>query len=218
MNNKREIEVGSFYHIYNRGVEKRIIFQDEDDFLIFVHYLYALNHTESLTNLSRNREERFIREKLVHIHGFCLMKNHYHILLEEIVSGGISKFMQKLGTGYTMYFNKKYGRSGVLFQGKYKSKKITTDGHFNYILHYIHLNPYDEGRTFVIKDLVNYRWSSLPIYLDHAKGFNSIVETEYFLKYFGGSQGYEKDLIKSALHQNDKFSKNLDILIDPIEE
>jgi len=118
----RKIELGGFYHIYNRGVEKRTVFCDNEDNIMFLHHLYALNNKESLPNLYKERTLVIPdREPLVTIHGFCLMKNHYHLLVEEIEEGGISKFMQKIGTGYTMYFNKKYERTGdseQISQGK----------------------------------------------------------------------------------------------------
>ena len=213
----RTIGFGEFYHVYNRGVEKRNIFLDHEDFSMFCHHLYALNHEDSITNLPRQRDLKFSRKPIVKIHGFCLMNNHYHLLLEEILEGGISKFMQKLGTGYTMYFNKKYERSGALFQGKYKFKHVIADSHFDYILDYIHLNPHDEGPTFVIKKLLKYRWSSLPVYLNIAKNFSSIVSVEFFLDYFNGVQEYRNHLEKSFYSRNNLLS-NAEILIDSFDE
>ena len=213
----RKIGFGEFYHIYNRGVEKRKLFLDTEDFAMFSHHLYALNNKDSITNLPRQRDSVIAdRRPIVKIHAFCLMDNHYHLLLEEIIEGGISKFMQKIGTGYTMYFNKKYERSGALFQGKYKFKHITDDSHFDYILDYIHLNPNDEGPTFVIDDLLKYKWSSLPVYLDAEKKFSSIVDTSFFMEYFGGIQRYREHLQESFYSRN-KLSMNSEILIDSLE-
>jgi putative transposase len=214
----QSFELNNFYHVYNRGVEKRDVFMDDEDRAMFVNHLYSLNNKHSHPNLSRNKDYMKIhREPIVKIHGFCLMNNHYHFLLEEIVENGISRFMQKIGTGYTMYFNKKYDRSGSLFQGKYKIKHINTDAHFNYILNYIHLNPHDEGRTFIIDELLRYKWSSLRAYiLPEKSSFQSVVETDYFLNYFNGRDNYIKQLGKSANYQKDKFI-NADILMDVLD-
>ena len=217
--NKRQLEIGNFYHIYNRGVEKRPVFMDDEDRMVFMHHICSLNSVQVQHNLSRDRSCFDAQsENLVNVHGFCLMNNHYHLLLEEIVEGGISKFMQKIGTGYTMYFNKKYNRSGVLFQGKYKSKHIHTDSHFNYILNYIHLNPYDQGRTLIMENLLKYKWSSLPIYLGVREAkFQEHVVTEYFLDYFGGNDGYRRSLQESSLYQSDNLINNGSILIDALD-
>jgi len=131
---------------------------------------------------------------------FVLMPNHYHLLLRQRVDGGISKFMQKLGTGYTMYFNEKHERSGALFQGRYKSVHIEDDRQLLYIPHYIHLNPLaliDRGSTSINKNadefLNSYRWSS---YLDYVGGraFPSVTDREYLLNLFGGAEKYKKDI------------------------
>lgn len=215
----REIEIGGIYHIYNRGVEKRNIFLDNEDRSIFLHHLFVLNNTKRIHNLSRDRNIQ-IKEKedLVEILGFCLMDNHYHILIKETKKGGVSKFMQKLGTGYTMFFNKKNKRSGSLFQGKYKIKKIKTDEQFNYILDYIHMNPiknYEGGPTSLIKNLQKYKWSSLLDYLG-IENFPSIINTDLYFDYFNGYDGYLKHLSKTILFKKEIEKKNFieDVLID----
>jgi putative transposase len=81
------------------------------------------------------------RIPLVAIGAYCLMPNHFHILIREIAKDGISQFMRKLSTAYAMYFNKKYDRSGTLFQGRFKSSRVTNDNYLKYLFAYIHLNP-----------------------------------------------------------------------------
>ena len=81
------------------------------------------------------------KETLVDIGAYCLMPNHFHLLIRETAEGNISRFMLKLQTGYPMYFNKKYQRTGALFEGKFKAKHITNDNHLKYLFAYLHLNP-----------------------------------------------------------------------------
>ena len=130
------------WHALNRGVDKRTIFEDSQDRARFVHDLFEFNDEKAAQNTSRsNMSNLRSRSLLVDIHGWCLMKNHYHLLLSERVDGGITKFIRKLNIGYAKYFNEKYHRSGTLFQGRTKRVLISSDAHFLHILHYLHLNP-----------------------------------------------------------------------------
>ncbi len=112
-----------FYHVFNRGVEKRKIFLDEKDYLRFIHDLYELNNVGAVLNVNFRFQkyggpasiEDKPRERLVDIVSFCLMPNHFHFILKQVSDNGIARFMQKIGTAYAMYFNQKYKRSGVLF-------------------------------------------------------------------------------------------------------
>src|SRR3989344_1735467 len=218
------------YHLLNRGVEKRQIFLDNQDRARFVHNLYEFNDKPPVTNTRRRvppnspealmfdlRGRTFEREKLVEIHGWCIMGNHYHLLVSECVEGGLTKFLMKLNVGYAKYFNEKYKRSGTLFQGRTKKVHIATDAHFLHILHYIHLNPLDflkgatAWRTLEIKNakaalahLEKYRWSSYPDYCG-IKSFPSILTTELFSDVFGN---YKKTIAE--------YVRDLDIT--PIRE
>ncbi len=182
MNRKIIFSVGEYYHLYNRGVEKRLIFLDQYDRQRFILSIYLCNSNKpadlgcllrrglTSSNIFKlNREE-----KLVYIGAWCLMPNHFHILLKEKVEGGIALFMQKLLTSYTMYFNAKYQRTGSLFGGSFKAKHIDSDVYLNYLYAYIHLNPIgiiDQGwkdkrlrnRKVAEKFITEYAYSS---YLD----------------------------------------------------
>ncbi|MEK7542093.1 MAG: transposase [Patescibacteria group bacterium] len=148
------------YHIYNRGVEKRDIFLKDGDRWRFLQGLFLFNDKKSTANLLWRIERenqgkinfRILREfveknsanrkPLVRIMADCLMLNHYHLILEELVDGGITKFMHKLGTGYTMYFNKKYERVGGLFQGTFKAVLVDNDEYLRNLIAYINvINP-----------------------------------------------------------------------------
>ena len=132
---------------------------------------------------------------MVKIHGWCIMKNHYHLLVSEEVDNGISTFIRKLNIGYAKFFNEKYHRSGTLFQGRTKKILIEREQQFNYILHYIHLNPLDylkgasawrvrdtekiKSASAALNYLEKYRWSS---YLDYCgtSNFPSLISTDFF--------------------------------------
>lgn len=137
---------GEFYHIYNRGTEKRNVFMSRADRNRFMALLYFANQNEPVdlklqgSTLLGTVEKR-IGAPIVEIVAYCLMLNHFHMLIRELEEGGISKFMQKLTTGYTMYFNKKYERNGSLFQGRFKATHVADDIYLRYLISYIHLNP-----------------------------------------------------------------------------
>ena|SRR3989344_2283016 len=199
------------YHIYNRGVEKRDTFLDEQDYFRFIHGLFEFNDKEITTNTlyyfnpksleieSKNiLKERKPRKLLVEILIFTLMPNHFHLLIKQKVENGIVKFMQKLGTGYTMYFNKKYQRVGGLFQGRFKAALVNEEAHFLHLPFYIHTNPLDyfhyRGSTSIMEImgfLENYRWSSFPDYVGR-KNFPSVTSREFILEFFGGLKEYRK--------------------------
>lgn len=138
---------GEFYHCYNRGVDKRVVFEDASDFSYFLDVLTLFNDTDSTESIrDRHRKDNLVTENsYVSIVAYCLNRNHYHLLVQENVDGGISKFMQKIGTGYTMYFNKKYLRSGSLFQGKFKSKHVDSDAYLKHLGIYISINNQVHG-------------------------------------------------------------------------
>lgn len=137
---------GEFYHVYNRGVDKRIVFLKKEEYGRFVAYLYLLNDAQSTRPEVSFRKvwtppKTDVREPLVAIGAYCLMPNHFHLYLTPLQEGGISKFMQRLQTAYTMFFNEKHDRSGALFQGTFKAEHIDHDAYARYLFSYIHLNP-----------------------------------------------------------------------------
>ena len=153
------------------------------------------------------------------MHAYCLMKNHYHLLVSEVVENGISLFMQKLNMGYAKYFNERYGRSGALWQGKYRKVSIVHDAHFLYVPFYIHLNPLDyvlsewrEGRVQdaqkALKYLATYRWSSHLDYLG-VKNFPSIIHQNELREMLGNRKEYERaisEIISNPMIANESES------------
>ena len=203
---KIEFADGEVYHVYNRGVEKRDIFIEGSDYYRFIHGLYMFNDEQPSLNARhqyRSRIERhgnssipllkMNREPLVEILVFTLMPNHYHLMLRQIKERGIARFMQKLGTGYTMYFNKKYNRSGVLFQGKFKAVHVNNEVHFIHLPHYIHTNPLElkyRGPASV-DYLLDYRWSSFPDYAGK-HNFPTATSRDFLIDIFGSTEDYLK--------------------------
>lgn len=176
------------YHVYNRGTEKRKIFMDEWDCLRFLSCLRFFNNIKSVDmfNLYRtaggSTSLKEIKppkkdERLVEILCYCLMPNHFHLILRALVDNGIATFMRKVGTGYTMYFNKKHKRSGHLFQGKYKHKEINSEDGFTYLSGYIHLNPV---LAKLVKNPSHYKYSSYDDFLGIEKNDFVTIDTDLF--------------------------------------
>lgn len=201
--------MSELYHVMNRGVDKRIIYQNTRDYIRFLYDLYEFNSTEYALPNRHRRGDRFsiseldkVGEPLVDIHCFVLMPNHYHLLLSPCVENGISLFMKKLNMGYAKYFNERNTRSGALFQGKYRSVRVVTDAHFMYLPFYIHLNPLDltphKWRTGNASDTTNalaylekYRWSSHRDFMGIGEqDFNFITNRQLYLDFFKGEAGY----------------------------
>jgi len=137
---------GEIYHIYNRGTEKRNIFSSRRDYERFLALLYLSNgeipvHSQLQGSTLKEVQKNDQGKKLVEIIAYCLMPNHFHLLVSEKNQNGISRFMQKLITAYTMYFNKLHERSGALFQGKFQARHVFDERYFFYLISYIHLNP-----------------------------------------------------------------------------
>jgi putative transposase len=138
--------IGEFYHLYNRGNHKQEIFLDEQDYVRFQRLLYLCNGSVPInirdiraTNVDFYKYER--GDQLVALGAYCLMPNHFHILMTPLIENGVSLFMKKLGTSYSMYFNKRYDYTGSLFEGRYKSSYAGEDTYLKYLYSYIHLNP-----------------------------------------------------------------------------
>lgn len=139
--------IGEYYHIYNRGTDKRDVFLSEKDmerFLLSMSEFNTIDPIGSIYENSFNKGElggpTSKSESLVEFITYCLNPNHYHFILKQIADRGISIFMQRLGTGYTMYFNEKYQRTGALFQGKYKIKHISSNEYLLHVSAYVNLN------------------------------------------------------------------------------
>ena len=145
MQRKFQFETGECYHIFNRGVEKRTIFQDEGDWTRFQNLLYLANGDKPLVfkllqGLSLEQERGAAHASII---AYALIPNHFHIIGREDKDGGLSRLMGKLSTSYSMYFNVKYARSGPLLCRPFRARHINSDDYFRWVLSYVHLNPLD---------------------------------------------------------------------------
>lgn len=208
---KAKLVSGEYYHIYNRGNSKQKIFLDKQDYSRFLGLLYACNQKNSfkVNNLNKNQTlfdlER--TEPLVSIGAYCLMPNHFHLLITQSEDNNISVFMQKLSTSYSMYFNNKYNRTGSLFEGKFKVEHLHRDPYLKYIFSYIHLNPIKlmqkdwkekgvKNKKQAVEYLSSYTYSSYLDYTGVERTQNKILDIKSFPKYFPNKRSFMSEIFE----------------------
>lgn len=182
---------GEFYHLYTRGVEKQNTFLNRRDYSHFVEALFYYHIQNPKPKFSTHRQSKVFpidsSKKIVDIICYCLMPNHFHLLVKQLQDGGISELMRKLLLSSTKYRNTKYNHQGSLFQVPFKAVHIETDEQLVHVSRYIHLNPLV---SLLVKDLGLYPWSSYLEYIDIRD--NSAVKKDEILSFFKSSQNYEK--------------------------
>ena len=135
------LETGERYHVFNRGVDKRVVFHDTEDYVRFYESLHLFNTKDPVISIRAARRQDYTDvESLVTIEAYALLNNHLHLVVRQDVEGGLAEFMKRVAAGYTCYYNEKYERSGVLFQGTYKRVHLQTDAQCNYVTAYVHEN------------------------------------------------------------------------------
>jgi putative transposase len=230
MQRKDTFSIDEYYHIYNRGTDKRKIFLDIHDYHRFIMLLYLCNSNQSVDLQKLFREGRSFTElftldrgePIVAIGAWTLMPNHFHILLKETTENGITTFMRKVMTGYSMYFNKKHNRNGNLFQGKFKSEHIDKEEYLKYLFSYIHLNPvklipgessWKENGIKNMKKakefLSKYEYSSLQNFIDKNKRYKNIVSKNEFPAYFPEPEDMWEELFDWLNFVKDGPSQNV---------
>jgi putative transposase len=194
---------GEYYHIFNRGVARQPIFFHNRDYERFLLCLQYNRFNDVPYRLSRwlklpkeDREALFIEltirnDPLVEIITYCLMPNHFHLLLKQTKEGGISKFMKSISDSFTKFLNTKYERVGPIFQGAFKNVHIDTDEQLVHLSRYIHINP-RVSAVVAEKDFFTYPWSSLHQYLGLKSGFST---PETILNYFSSPNDYRQFLL-----------------------
>lgn len=204
MGRKFSFAIDEYYHIYNRGTDKRTIFLDEEDWQRFSALLYLCNSERNIVfrdipiGLAYGYERG---ETFIDIGAYCLMPNHFHFLAREKIQNGISLFMQKFSTAYSMYFNIKYERSGGLFEGPFRAKHVDNDNYLKYLFSYIHLNPIKliepewkntgVANKKVAEDfLKNYRYSSYDEYSGTEREEAAILTRSFFPEYFDNQKDF----------------------------
>ncbi len=212
-----------YYHIYNRGVDKRDVFLDDGDYFRFLRSMREMNNNSTDSQRDYEKRKAFSEEKsdekklslgyprlsfldepnLVSFIAYCLNPNHYHFLVKQKTEKGIERFMHKLGLGYTKYFNKKYNRSGSLFQGTYKAVAVKTDEQLQYTSAYINANYeiHKMGRADT------WKWSSYQDYLNKRKG--TLCDKNIILEYFDNNVKKYQDYIAEVVNNSKQIKEDI---------
>jgi putative transposase len=220
----REIKIatGEYYHIYNRGNNKQNIFRDERDWVRLLFLILYLQSPErfpqigrlvsffvknSAFDIQKDLLKKIIKNRYVELINFCLMPNHFHILVREINEGGISQYLHRIQTAFTKYFNIKYGTIGHLFQGPFKIVHVSKNEQLLHLSAYIHRNP-RELKQWKNKEK-NYTWSS---YQDCVKTnrWTEILNPEIITGQFKNPQEYQEFVETSGTKLSiDEIDENL---------
>ncbi|HBB36957.1 MAG: hypothetical protein UX02_C0002G0168 [Candidatus Moranbacteria bacterium GW2011_GWC1_45_18] len=204
---KQPLDVNEYYHIYNRGVEKRKVFLSNRDYNRFLTSMKEFNQIDPIHSLYRHSQQErkqdvgvghLRMEKLVEIICYCLNPNHFHLILKQSTEHGISEYMKRLGGGYTNYFNYHYKRSGVLFQGKFKSIRIRTNAHLLYLSAYVNKNYFIHGYG----DDFDWPYSSFLDYTGKRNG--GICDTGVILNEFKNKNEYREFIKENSLYMKEK--------------
>lgn len=207
-----------YYHVYNRGVNKMVIFNDKSDYERFQKLLYITNskETKKLSSGSPHRVWSIEKgEELVCIGAYCLMPNHFHILIKSKNKEGTSLFLQRLQMSYSKYFNTKNNRSGALFQGKSKAEHVRGNNYLKYLFSYIHLNPVkltqkdwkEKGIKNINKTkkyLNEYKYSSYSDFLKERRKESKIINQSVFPNYFPSSKLFEREVFEWLKYKNNE--------------
>jgi putative transposase len=207
--NRENISVNEYYHIYNRGVGKKIIFKDDRDrirFLFLILYFQAENNfpqiSRIITSYVKHRvfdiesdiKNDLISKRFVELTSFVLMPNHFHLIVKELKEGGMGKYMQRVLNSYTKYFNTRYGISGHLFEGPYKAVHVEDNEQLLYLSVYIHLNPRELNEWHKKEDI--FPWSSYQDYVTENR-FGEIIKTEIVTEQFKNGKEY-KNVVETS--------------------
>lgn len=195
---------GQIYHVYNRGTEKRRIFETGRDFSRFMqttnYYQLEGPKPKFSNSWGPKISELDPNKKIVDIIALCLIPNHFHLLLKQLRDGGITEFVSKISNSYTKYFNIKHKRIGLLFQGEFKSVLIETDEQLLHLSRYIHLNPVS---SFLAKKPEDWEWSSYREYLN-------LVSSSFFAKEIVLNQFKSIDKYKRFVNDQISYAQELE--------
>lgn len=185
---------GEIYHVFNRGIGSQPIFHTAYNYARFLNLVDYYRFVSPGLKFSRfnvmpaKEKQQFLetikknKERGVDIFSYCLMPNHYHLLVREIADNGLRKFIGNLQNSYAKYLNTKMDRAGSLFQEMFKAVRIENDEQFVHVSRYIHLNPLTSCIVSNFGELENYRWSSLPVYLKNVN--NDFLNKDFLASYY----------------------------------
>jgi putative transposase len=190
-----------YYHVFNRGFEKREVFSQTREYLralktatyyqyrgkplSFSHFLRQSESDQAKMLSSIQKTDN----KLVDIVAYCLMPNHFHFILKQNQKNGISKFISDFTNSYTKYFNTRHERGLMLFQGTFRAVPVEDDEQLLHLSRYIHLNPFVSS-IVELADLEKYPWSSYSEYLEQNN--NALSDSDLIIKMIGGTKNYRE--------------------------
>lgn len=192
-----------YYHVFNRGNMKQVLFHEPSDYARFLFILLYFQSPETITNISRqityflkNKKfkiedditEKIVSNSFVDILNFCIMPNHFHMTVYNKSETGLSLYMHRVGNAYGKFFNKKYDQTGHVFQGAYKAVMVDTDQQLAYLSAYIHRNPV-ELPTWTNQE-EDYLWSSFQDY--NTNRWNELLKPKMLMDSFKNFSDYTK--------------------------
>lgn len=179
---KHPLVDGEYYHIYNRGINKQDIFTTFKEYKRALALLKYYRHQNvplkfSVYNRLNVQDKILVNEKLksspllIELVCFCLMPNHFHLLMRSLQVGGVTEYVKNFQSGYSHYFNLRHDRCGSLYQGTFKNVHVVDDSQLLHLSRYIHLNPFSAGLLKDYQDLENFPWSSMRQFIGSENGF-----------------------------------------------
>lgn len=207
----RGLGLGEYYHVYNRGAFKKPVFLEQRDYVRFMFEILYFQSPVQFPHIGRlvssytskvgyeleeSEFDSVLQGRYVELVGFCIMPNHYHLLIRELAEGGIARYMQRIGNAYTKYTHAKYGSSGHTFQGRYQTSHVKDSEYLMHLSAYIHRNPRElkswKGRE------IEYPWSSYQDYMKENR-WGGLLAQEVILDQFEGTkQSNYADFVKSS--------------------
>ncbi len=180
------ITPGEYYHIFNRAVNKQVIFHDTSDYFRFLFLTLYFQSPIIFQQLGRKvkefvqsraldsvEEDEIIKKRRVELVAFCIMPNHFHLIVKELDEGGIAAYMQRVLTSYSKYYNTKYEKSGHVFQGPYQAVHVEDNRQLLHLSAYIHRNPREISKWFNKEE--QYPWSSYQDFIGENRWGNLIM-------------------------------------------
>lgn len=212
-------EAGEVYHLLNRGVAKADIFREEEDYNVFLYRLWENLYPELAAKVRSKSGNGYRRKELppdsFDLICYCLMPNHFHLLIKQNSDTSVTKLISKVCTGYSKYFNKKYDRVGSLFQDQFKAVRIEDNEQLLWASIYIHQNPI---KAELVDNIAKYKWNS---YLDYAEiQPGNICKKDVILNQYNSSISYTNCILNKKINAeiNNKMISCQDILLDNFEK